>query len=138
MHLSLNKGFAVWEARILVADDDDILLDATATALEMAGYQVDTASDGLEALDVLDRQRPAAIVLDLRMPRLDGYQLARRLKQRRIRIPLIVMTASEDGELWAQRMGAAAFLAKPFATADLIDAVQRLGIHPTRSDSAVA
>jgi len=128
----------VWEGPILVADDDDILLDATATALRMAGYQVETASDGLEALHLLERKRPAAIVLDLRMPRLDGYQLARRLKQRGIRIPLIVMTASDDGESWAHRMGAAAFLSKPFATTDLISAVQRLGIHPTRSDRAVA
>ena len=128
----------MWEGRILVADDDDILLDATATALRMAGYSVDTASNGIEALQVMERNRPAAIVLDLRMPRLDGYQLSRRLKQQGMRIPIIVMTASEDGESWATRMGAAAFLPKPFSTVDLIDAVRRLGIRPMQSNSAVA
>src|SRR4051794_21069814 len=107
----------MWERRILVADDDDILLDATATTLRMAGYNVDTAVDGIEALSSVEKNLPAAIVLDLRMPGLDGYELSRRLKQRRIRIPIILMTASEHGEEWAERIGAAAYLAKPFATA---------------------
>ena len=126
------------ERRILVVDDDDILLDATATALRMAGYQVDTASDGLEAVRIVQQARPAAIVLDLRMPRLDGYEFSRSLKKKGLRIPLIVMTASDDGEGWAERMGAAAFLAKPFATTELIGAVERLGIHPSGSTRAVA
>jgi len=128
----------VWEGRILVADDDDILLDATATALRMAGYLVDTAAYGLDALRKLEQNRPVALVLDLGMPRLDGYELSRRLKRRGMRIPLIVMTASDHGDEWAARMGAATFLAKPFATTDLIDAVQGLGIHPNGSSRAAA
>jgi DNA-binding NtrC family response regulator len=129
----------VWERHILVVDDDDIILDATATALRMAGYQVDTAEDGEEALRIVEWHRPAVIVLDLRMPRLDGCELAQHLRKRGIRIPLILMTASDDGDVWAERMGAASFLPKPFATTDLIDAVQRLGIYPARNDrSAVA
>ncbi len=132
------RGIAVWENRILIAEDNEILLDATATALELAGYLVDRASDGAEALDAIEHNPPAAILLDLRMPVVDGYGVAQELKRRGLRIPIIVMTTAEQGQFWARKMDAVAFLPKPFGAGELVAMVQRLGLWPRGPDSAVA
>jgi CheY-like chemotaxis protein/two-component sensor histidine kinase len=68
--------------RVLVVDDSADIADSTATLLTMAGYQVRTAHDGLEALEVAERFEPRAIVLDIGMPGLDGFEVARRLRER--------------------------------------------------------
>jgi CheY-like chemotaxis protein len=112
--------------RIVIADDNEFILDATATALRLAGYTVDTAENGVEALQAVDREAPFLILLDLRMPVLDGYGVARALRRQGRSIPVIVMTSSEMGKAWAEEIGAVAYLPKPFSVTELMTEVGRV------------
>ncbi len=111
---------------ILVIDDDPSILSTITDILEFEGYPVTTAKNGADGLGALDRQQPALVLLDMRMPVLDGWQFARVVRERGIEIPIVVMTAAQDARRWAQEIGAAGYLAKPFELADLIDVVGRL------------
>ncbi len=111
---------------ILVIDDDPAILETVSEILEDEGYPVELATNGAEGLKVLDRMRPAVVVLDMRMPVLDGWRFARVLTERGIKLPILVMTAAQDARRWAQEIGADGFLAKPFDLMALIDAVERL------------
>jgi CheY-like chemotaxis protein len=91
-----------------------------------AGYQVLTAADGQEALELVSRELPAVILLDMRMPRMDGWQFAREFRSRYDRLaPLIVMTAAQDARQRAEEVGAEAYVGKPFDLADLLRVVAR-------------
>jgi DNA-binding response OmpR family regulator len=110
--------------RVLVAEDSDVLREAIKRELEEAGFEVTTARDGQEALELAARQVFDAISTDVMMPRLDGYELARRLReQARYRDVPIVMLTSKDARLDALRgqdAGADAFLSKPADADELI------------------
>ena len=115
----------------LIVDDDEDVLNLLKMVLEQGGHTVRVAADGREALDQIDRQRPDLIVLDLMMPRINGYQLFAHLKtdEKLKSVPIIVITAltresdREDGE-WARRMGADGFLTKPFEIKELSARIQ--------------
>jgi len=111
---------------ILVVDDDPSILSTLAEFLQMEGYVVETAVNGAEALDCIDRTAPSIILLDMRMPVLDGWGFVRALRERGQSMPLVVMTAARDAHQWASEVGAAAYLAKPFNLVDVLDAVERL------------
>ena len=111
---------------ILVIDDDPAILITVADILEDEGYPVTTAANGAEGLRLLDQARPALVLLDMRMPVVDGWQFARTLSERGIALPIVVMTAAQDARRWAQEIGAAGYLAKPFELSDLIETVRRL------------
>jgi DNA-binding response OmpR family regulator len=113
------------EPTILVVDDDPGILDAVAELLRVEGYEVETAANGVAALEAIARSRPALVLLDMRMPVLDGWGVARMLAERGIRVPILVMTAARDGASWASEIGADGYLAKPFGIGDLLDAVRR-------------
>jgi CheY-like chemotaxis protein len=110
---------------ILVIDDDPSILATVAEILEFEGYPVETASNGLEGLLALEHTEPSLILLDMRMPILDGWDFARTLQERGIKLPILVMTAAQDAFSWAQEIGAEGFLAKPFDMFDLLNAVER-------------
>jgi DNA-binding response OmpR family regulator len=112
------------DGRILVVDDDEAILEVVADVLRFEGYPVETAGDGAEALDAFDLPRPALVLLDMRMPRLDGWGFARILRERGIELPILVMTAARDAAGWADEIGAQGFLAKPFDIGELLDAVR--------------
>jgi two-component system, OmpR family, response regulator MprA len=82
------------------------------------------ATDGEEALELIDARRPQAILLDVHMPLLDGPALAQKMRGRGINVPLVVMTAGANARRWAERMGATAYLPKPF-TVDQLTSVMR-------------
>ena len=111
---------------VLVVDDDVDILGFVVLVLKEEGYPVETAANGQEALIRVERVRPSLILLDMRMPVMDGWQFARALNQRGIQVPIVVMTAAQDARRWAQEIGAADYLAKPFDLPDLLDAVGRL------------
>ncbi|MBI3970836.1 MAG: response regulator [Chloroflexi bacterium] len=73
----------------------------------------------------LDHIRPLLVLLDMRMPVLDGWGFARRLRERGMDLPIVVMTAAQDAKCWAQEIGAAGYVPKPFELPDLINAVER-------------
>jgi DNA-binding response OmpR family regulator len=112
------------DGAILVVDDDEAILDVVADVLRFEGYPVETANDGAAALDLVDRGRPALVLLDMRMPRLDGWGFARALRERGIELPILVMTAARDAAGWAEEIGARGYLAKPFDIGELLDAVR--------------
>jgi two-component system chemotaxis response regulator CheY len=116
----------VTEQTILVVDDDPDIRDAISETLTMAGYQVETAEHGAAALAALDGGLPALVLLDMRMPVLDGWGFARALADRNVRVRILVVTAARDAGQWAAEIGADGFLAKPFGVKDLISAVRRL------------
>ena len=115
---------------ILVVDDDPSILAVVAQILHFEGYPVQTATDGAEALAAVDEQRPSLVLLDMRMPVLDGWGFARALATRGEALPIVVMTAAQDARRWADEIGAAGYLAKPFELPDLLDVVERLGPTP--------
>lgn len=110
---------------ILVVDDDPSILETVRVILESEGHPVVTATNGREALDCLERHRPGLMLLDMRMPVLDGWAVATALRDSPLRVPIIVMTAAENARRWADEVQAEGFLAKPFDLSDLLEAVER-------------
>jgi CheY-like chemotaxis protein len=111
---------------ILVVDDDPAIRTTVSEILELEGYPVATASNGAEALEAVERVTPSLVLLDMRMPVLDGWGFARALRQRGIAMPILVMTAAQSARAWAEEIGAQGYLAKPFDLTDLLTAVERL------------
>lgn len=114
------------EHPILIIDDDLAILQTVSDILEFEGYPVVRATNGAEGLDMLDLVQPSLILLDMRMPVLDGWGFARTLQSRGIRLPILVMTAAQDARRWAQEIGADAYIAKPFDMMDLLNTVERI------------
>lgn len=111
---------------ILVIDDDPAILATVADILSDEGYSVRTAGNGAEGLEAVEQQRPTMILLDMRMPVLDGWGVARALRERGLAVPLVVMTAAQDARRWGQEVGAAHTLAKPFDLVDLLTVVEQI------------
>jgi CheY-like chemotaxis protein len=110
---------------VLVVDDDTSILDTVSAILSGEGYDVVSAASGQEALDAVARKRPVVILLDMRMPGMDGWAVARALRSQGISVPIVVMTAAESAKRWADEVGAEGYLAKPFGLDDLLTTVQR-------------
>ena len=110
---------------VLVVDDDTSILDTVSAILSGEGYDVVSAASGQEALEAVARKRPVVILLDMRMPVMDGWAVARALRSQGISVPIVVMTAAESAKRWADEVGAEGYLAKPFGLDDLLTTVQR-------------
>lgn len=110
-------------ARILIAEDEESLAQLVAEALKRQGYECSVVGDGDSALEAASDMLPDLIVLDIMMPRLDGFEVTRRLREnRRTRgIPIIMLTARRDEEdvVAGLEMGASDYLRKPFSIAEL-------------------
>jgi CheY-like chemotaxis protein len=113
-------------APILVVDDEPDILDVVVMMLEVEGYETETARDGTEALTAIERERPSLVLLDMRMPRMDGWEFARTLAERGLDIPVVVMTAARDARRWADEIDADAYLGKPFQMDALIRTIRRV------------
>jgi urea transport system substrate-binding protein len=122
----------VTNGRILVVDDDRAILDTVAEVLDLEGYPVECAANGAEALERVESHRPRLVLLDMRMPVLDGWGFARALRDRGVDLPIVVMTAAQDARRWADEIGAAGYLSKPFELVDLLTAVEQLGGQTAR------
>lgn len=115
---------------ILVVDDDADIREWVAAALAIDGHAVATAGDGLEALRLLDDYRPALVLLDLRMPAMDGPTFARRCRERfGDALPIIAMSA-QHADQRAEPLPVAAFLPKPFDLDHLAALVARYRVLP--------
>src|SRR5882672_2686517 len=111
--------------RVLIVDDDPEVRDVLAEAFRMEGLDVLEASNGLEALLYVKRDRPDAVVLDLMMPRLGGVEALKRIHDFNPGIRVLVVTGTDDPELHRQATasGAAAVFTKPVAIAALVAAL---------------
>ena len=112
--------------QILVVDDDESTRDFLDMVLTDNGYDVVQATDGAHALVLLESLQPDLIVLDMRMPAMDGWHFAAAYRQRPgPRAPIIVTTAGIDGPAYAAQIEADAYLDKPFAMSQLLTCVAR-------------
>jgi CheY-like chemotaxis protein len=119
------KGTAMYH--VLVVDDDSLVSDLVARMLFAAGYRVDTAGNGSDALDLIGVLSPDLVLSDMQMPEMDGGELYRALRARGLDMPFIGMSGNRDLLLTA---GFDACLTKPFKMADLLSAVKGvLGKH---------
>jgi two-component system response regulator MprA len=114
--------------RVLVVDDDPDVRDAVETALELEGHRVTTAADGLAALKRLSQAGFDALVLDVLMPNLDGFEVCRRLRAAGNRTPILLLTArdSEEDTIRGLDLGADDYLVKPFGLGELLARVRAL------------
>jgi len=112
----------------VVADDDEDILTLVSITLRRAGFDVLCARDGEEAVTLITETRPAIVVLDVMMPRLNGLDVTRHLRALRKRMPIILLTASvqEQHRAHGLEAGADEFMRKPFSPKDLLDLVERL------------
>ncbi|MFJ3087179.1 response regulator [Streptomyces sp. NPDC086838] len=114
---------------MLVVDDNKVIRQLIRVNLELEGFEVVTAGDGAECLDLVHRVRPDVITLDVVMPRLDGLQTASRLRSdpRTGHLPLAIVSACTPYEVDSGvAAGVDAFLAKPFEPSELVRLVRRL------------
>jgi CheY-like chemotaxis protein len=113
------------ELRILVVDDEPDIRATVSAMLEIEGHAVREAANGALALLAVEEEEPDVVLLDMRMPVMDGWGFAAELRRRGHRVPIVVMTAARDAAHWASQVTAAAFVAKPFGYDDLMRAVER-------------
>ncbi len=101
---------------IIVCDDEELIRWSLCEHLESEGFTAVPAEDGQQCLDLVSSQAPAAVLMDLRMPRVDGLTALRTMRERGDLVPVVVITAhgAVDSAIEATRLGAAAYLAKPF------------------------
>lgn len=108
-------------AHVLVIDDDPDMRDVVSQALESFDFEVSTASNGADGLAMLERRLPDLILLDMRMPAMDGWTFASELHRRYgEQVPVVVCTAAEDTARRAREVGAVDALGKPFELDDLL------------------
>ena len=118
------------QKKILAVDDERHIVRLIQVNLERAGFQVVTAYDGPEALKKVEAEKPDLIVLDIMMPRMDGFEVLKRLKAKpeTSEIPVIMLTAkAQDADVfrgWSS--GVSAYLTKPFNPIELVTFVKRI------------
>lgn len=115
---------------ILLVDDEEDLVAALTVRLEASGFNVLVAKDGLMALKMGRSDNPDLIILDLMLPKMDGYKVARLLKfdKRYSHIPILILTArgqDSDREM-SRKVGADEYMVKPFTSSDLLDRIKKL------------
>ena len=123
--------------RVLLAEDEPNIVVSLTFLLERAGFEVESHSNGDDALQAATASPPDVMVLDVMMPGLDGFEVLRRLRaddDDDVRLPVLMLTAKgqrEDRET-ALKLGADRFITKPFSNADVVAAVQELaGVTPS-------
>ncbi len=114
--------------RILVVEDEDEIQVLVRRILRSAGHEVLSAHDGTEALEVLARERPDLVILDIVMPRLDGWGVLKQLRGKADPPPVVLLTGRDDYDTFtrAVREGAVAYVVKPFRFHELIATCQRV------------
>jgi len=127
-------------ARVLVVDDDPQLREALSRALELDDYQVATANNGAQALEAIGQQRPDVVVLDVMMPYVGGLDVCRTLRERKDRLPILVLTARDEvgDRVAGLDAGADDYLTKPFALDELRARLRALLRRTTPDDDSAA
>ncbi|MGA9323553.1 MAG: response regulator, partial [Xanthobacteraceae bacterium] len=131
---------------IALVDDDRNILTSVSIALEAEGYRITTYTDGASALDGFKSAPPDLAILDIKMPRMDGMETLRRLRQKSD-LPVIFLTSKDEeiDELFGLKMGADDFIRKPFSQRLLVERVKAVlrraspkdGVAPKEVDSKV-
>jgi two-component system, OmpR family, response regulator ChvI len=124
---------------IALVDDDRNILTSVSIALEAEGYRIMTYTDGLSALDGFESSPPDLAVLDIKMPRMDGMEMLRRLRQKSD-VPVIFLTSKDEeiDELFGLKMGADDFIRKPFSQRLLVEHIKVVLRRSGGKDGTVA
>lgn len=125
-----SPGDTNLSATILVVDDSPTVVQLATRPLEAEGYRVITAGDGEQALRTARQERPDLIVLDIILPKINGFQVCRQIKSdpktQRIKILLISSKTNESDRFWGLRQGADSYMTKPFESHELLRNVAQL------------
>jgi DNA-binding NtrC family response regulator len=113
---------------ILVVDDEDALRTVLSSELESEGYAVATAGDGDEAISVLQGKSFDLVLLDIKMPRVDGFEVLRFIKERYPATKVIMLTGFADlkNAIESKKLGAEDFVSKPYDLVDLLTTIERV------------
>ncbi|WP_062014709.1 response regulator transcription factor [Aureimonas sp. AU4] len=124
---------------IALVDDDRNILTSVSIALESEGYRVETYTDGASALEGLSARPPQLAIFDIKMPRMDGMELLRRLRQKSD-LPVIFLTSKDEeiDELFGLKMGADDYIRKPFSQRLLVERVRAILRRGAPRDPSVA
>ena len=127
---------AVTQARVLVVDDEPVVCDVLARYLERDGFEVDTAADGDDALARFEATRPDLVVLDLMLPRRDGFEVFREIRSRS-ESPVIMLTARGEvtDRVVGLETGADDYISKPFSPSEVAARVRAVLRRARRADA---
>ena len=127
------------EARLLVVEDEPNILELLSASLRLAGFEVATATGGLEALTASQRHRPDLIVLDAMLPDLDGFEVARRLRSGGTRTPVLFLTARDatEDKVRGLSVGGDDYVTKPFSLEEVIARIRAV-LRRTRANGPPA
>ena len=114
--------------KILVVDDEDALRTVLSAELEGEGYQVATAADGQEAINILGASAFDLILLDIKMPNVDGFEVLKFVKEKHSKTKVIMLTGFADlkNAIESKKLGAEDFVSKPYDLVDLLTTVERV------------
>lgn len=125
---SFNQSYQ--KARVLIVEDSQESIDLLVYFLKPAGYDIMTAGDGIEAIQIIEKSPPDIILLDIMLPNMDGFQVCERLKKndRTFHIPIVMITALKElkDKIRALEAGADDFISKPFDSVELLARVKSL------------
>lgn len=113
---------------ILVVDDEEALRTVLSSELSGEGYQVDSASDGDEAISTLQSKKFDLVLLDIKMPKVDGFEVLKFIKKNNPDMKVIMLTAFADlkNAIESKKLGAEDFISKPYDLVDLLTTIERV------------
>ncbi|PWW26090.1 two-component system alkaline phosphatase synthesis response regulator PhoP [Cytobacillus oceanisediminis] len=116
------------DKKILVVDDEQSIVTLLQYNLQQAGYEVITAMDGQEGKDLAVLEKPDLIVLDLMLPKLDGIEVCKQLRQQKVSIPILMLTAKDDefDKVLGLELGADDYMTKPFSPREVVARVKAI------------
>ncbi len=123
------------EARLLVVEDEPNIRELLATSLRFAGFEVHTAADGKEAIEVAEREQPDLMVLDVMLPDMDGFAVTRRLRESGRLMPIVFVTArdSVEDKVKGLTVGGDDYVTKPFSLEEVVARIRAV-LRRTRDD----
>ncbi|MDR4889207.1 response regulator transcription factor [Fredinandcohnia sp. QZ13] len=130
--------------KVLVVEDERSIITLLQYNLQQAGYEVITAMDGEEGLEKALAERPSLIVLDLMLPKLDGIEVCKQLRQNKVDIPILMLTAKDDefDKVLGLELGADDYMTKPFSPREVVARVKailrRTSINEVNSEDTTA
>jgi DNA-binding NtrC family response regulator len=116
------------KSNILVVDDEDALRMVLSSELQSSGYEVGTASDGDEAINLVQSKKFDLVLLDIKMPRVDGFEVLKFIKKNYPTIKVIMLTGFADlkNAIESKKHGAEDFVSKPYDLVDLLTTIERV------------
>ena len=123
-----RNGAAKPEARLLVVDDEPNIIELLSASLRYAGFEVETARSGPEAVRVARVMNPDLLVLDVMMPGMDGFDVVRRLRADGVRVPVLFLTArdSTEDKISGLTLGGDDYVTKPFSLDEIVARIQAI------------